>query len=436
MGVPYDVTAVATSSSSITVSWTAVAGATGYKIYRSVSSNGQYDSIGIVTSTSYTNTGLSAGTTYYYKVAAYNNGGTGAQSAPVSLTIIGVPSGVTAKATSSNSITVSWSSVTGAVVYNIYRSTASNGAYDYVVGERSTTYTNIGLTAGTTYYYKVAANSGNALGTQSDPVSATTIGVPSGLTATEISSNEITINWLPVSDAIGYYVYRSTTSGGSYSKVESSPISSTSYTNTGLSGGITYYYKVAAYNGVGTGTLSIAVFATTATPLPFTDSRNGKTYRIVTIGYQTWMAENLNYQTANSWCYNDYSVNCATYGRLYTWDAARSACPYGWHLPTNAEWNTLVDYAGGSSVAGKKLKTSSWNGTDDYGFSALPGGRRIVEGSAFGGLDVWGDWWTDTELDASAAYSRNMGTGSPYVNEYGTEGNNKNVGFSVRCVQD
>ena len=112
-----------------------------------------------------------------------------------------------------------------------------------------------------------------------------------------------------------------------------------------------------------------------------TDSRDGKKYKTVKIGSQIWMAENLNYRTRDSYCYEDKISNCDKYGRLYTWDAAITACPSGWHLPTHAEWETLVTAVGGESGAGTKLKsTSGWlkdgNGSDSFGFSALPAGER------------------------------------------------------------
>lgn len=107
-------------------------------------------------------------------------------------------------------------------------------------------------------------------------------------------------------------------------------------------------------------------------------------YETVVIGGKRWMKKNLNIETTNSWCYG-YSVDsCVRYGRLYTWAAAKTACPNGWHLPDTSEWRNMIDTVGGASVAGKKLKsTSTWNyknGTDDFGFSALPSGLRTLEG--------------------------------------------------------
>jgi uncharacterized protein (TIGR02145 family) len=168
----------------------------------------------------------------------------------------------------------------------------------------------------------------------------------------------------------------------------------------------------------------------------FTDARDGKTYRTVKIGEQVWMAENLNYETDSSWCYDNKNFNCKKYGRLYTWDAAMKACPVGWHLPTRQEWNELVSFAGGDN-AGTKLKSKSpnWDGTDDYGFSALPGGIRGIRGlvGTFGGLGADGYWWTATEYDASYAWFRDMYTGYTDVNE---NGDDKGNGLSVRCLRD
>lgn len=173
----------------------------------------------------------------------------------------------------------------------------------------------------------------------------------------------------------------------------------------------------------------------------FTDSRDGQKYRAVKIGGKTWMAKNLNYQAGKSWCYDGDNSNCEKYGRLYDWNTAKKACPSGWHLPSNQEWDDLVAAAGGK-VAGKKLKSADgWgepgNGSDDYRFSALPGGWRSVSDGTFfaGGLRGWiGHWWTATANYGGHAYYRKMVPGEDNVEE--KEWGKKGEGYSVRCVAD
>jgi len=177
----------------------------------------------------------------------------------------------------------------------------------------------------------------------------------------------------------------------------------------------------------------------------FTDSRDNQSYRSVAIGTQTWMAENLNYNASGSKCYDNNSANCNKYGRLYTWSTAmgganssgtipsgvQGVCPVGWHLPSDAEWLTLVDYAGGMNVAGEKLKSQTgWNGTDDFGFSALPGGCIFDDGSSSIGSN--GMWWSAKEYDVFNAWSRSMSNYEfTFMDHWGKAGL-----FSVRCVQD
>jgi uncharacterized protein (TIGR02145 family) len=194
------------------------------------------------------------------------------------------------------------------------------------------------------------------------------------------------------------------------------------------------------------------------------DTRDGQTYKTIVIGTQTWMAENLNYADSvsmtnlkgNSWCYENSADRCAKYGRLYTWtgvmniassyqSATASAvvssphqgvCPSGWHVPTSAEWDTLENYVGGSSMAGTKLKSASgWksdgNGTNAYGFSSLPGGG--YNGSDFYDVGDYGYWWSATEYGPTFVYYRYMDYHYTYVF---TNYNLKTHGRSLRCLMD
>jgi fibronectin type 3 domain-containing protein len=247
--VPAGVTATAVSSSSITISWTAVTGATGYIIYGGTSLT-SLAQLATATATTYSNTGLTAATTYYYAVAATNAGGTSAQSAGVSATTQSAapsaPTGVTATAVSSSSITVSWAAVSGATGYVVYGGTSSTSLAQLATAT-ATTYSNTGLTAATTYYYAVAATNAGGTSTRSTVVSAATQSAapatPASLTATAASSSSITIKFTAVTGATSYKVY-SSTNNTTFTVLAT--ISTTTYTHTGLTANTTYYYRVTA----------------------------------------------------------------------------------------------------------------------------------------------------------------------------------------------
>jgi len=171
----------------------------------------------------------------------------------------------------------------------------------------------------------------------------------------------------------------------------------------------------------------------------FTDSRDGKIYKTVKISTQTWMAENLNYNVNGSKYYGNKPENCDKYGRLYNWELAKKSCPSGWYLPSDEEWNILMNFMGGEKLAGVKLKAKNgWNndgnGTDYYGFSALPGGYGNSVGN-FYSAGYNGNWWSSSEYEngSVSAYYRGM----LYNIEFALRGYvNKSGLFSVRCVQD
>jgi len=169
----------------------------------------------------------------------------------------------------------------------------------------------------------------------------------------------------------------------------------------------------------------------------FKDSRDGKTYKSVKVGDKTWMAENLNFATKGSKCYENKDANCAKYGRLYDWETAQKACPAGWHLPKDDEWTTLMVVVG-DETAGTKLKsTAGWNkngnGTNDFGFSALPGGYGSSGGSFFG-VGSAGGWWSVMEHYFEGAGNRNMSDNSEGV--YSIDYEDGRPLFSLRCAQD
>ena len=191
-----------------------------------------------------------------------------------------------------------------------------------------------------------------------------------------------------------------------------------------------------------------------------------RVYKKVTIGEQTWMAENLDYQMTRSWCGGGSGENagdCDTYGRLYTWAAAmgkseaecgydheyecdlgtgnvQGACPDGWHIPTYSEWEELLNAVGGQSTAGTKLKaTTLWEAgafstnEDAYGFSALPAGYRY-NGGVFYYTGKYAQFWSSTEYELSnfAYYINLLHSANDAAMKYSIKMN----GLSVRCLQD
>ena len=260
--------------------------------------------------------------------------------------------------------------------------------------------------------------------------------------------------------------------------------------------------------------LTVATYAQTS----LHDERDGKTYKTVKIGTQTWMAENLNYNALGSKCYgedgeivmgfdeekrehvyvqlsdNEIKANCVKYGRLYNFATAmglpyncnasvctsqnvkyQGICPEGWHIPSNAEWDKLVQYADDASSmqgilpyesysAGSHLKaTNGWsddegkpaNGTDKYGFAALPGGYYNNETGRFNLINRQGFWWTTEEYNEKymeilcATVYDHCGYDEPvdgndyaYYRRIYSDGKilwshqEKNTMLSVRCVKD
>ncbi len=188
------------------------------------------------------------------------------------------------------------------------------------------------------------------------------------------------------------------------------------------------------------------------------DARDGSIYNTVQIGNQCWMSENLNYNQSafgGDWCYGNNSANCDTYGRLYTWAAVmqgasssntnpsgvQGVCPGGWHVPSDAEWTELTTYVGNnghSGTEGTALKsTSGWNyggnGTDNFGFTGLPGGDRFEDTGSFNSIGDFGNWWSSRESSSSNAWIRYLYYNNGNVSE---SHSNKQNGFSVRCLRD
>ncbi|MBC2726306.1 cell wall-binding repeat-containing protein [Desulfosporosinus sp.] len=280
---PTDFTAMAESSSEIYLKWDSVSNATYYYVYSSTSSSGTYVRISTTSATHFRDAGLSADTTYYYKVKAVNSAGTSAFSSRENATTLEsdesntltAPEDLTARVESSSEIYLDWDSVSGATSYYVYRSTSSSGTYSKIDTTTSSRYTDEDLEADTKYYYKVKAVNSSGTSPYSSREYATTLEsdesneldesdtltAPEDLTARVESSSEIYLDWDSVSDATSYYVYRSTSSSGTYSKIDTT--TSSRYTDEDLDADTKYYYKVKAVNSSGTSPYSSREYATT-----------------------------------------------------------------------------------------------------------------------------------------------------------------------------
>jgi uncharacterized protein (TIGR02145 family) len=193
----------------------------------------------------------------------------------------------------------------------------------------------------------------------------------------------------------------------------------------------------------------------------------------VKIGDQIWMSENLNLDKFRNgdpipeaktedewkkagenkqpaWCYyNNDPANGEKFGKLYNWYAvndSRGLAPECWHIPSDTEWTALIDYLGGKDVAGTKMKSTSWsdnvndssNGTNESGFSGLPGGVKGDYG-LFSGIGTKGRWWTSTEDGSEPKFDVSFSLVRLLVSHNGRvfrEGGGQAAGFSVRCIRD
>ncbi|MEJ2596205.1 MAG: FISUMP domain-containing protein [bacterium] len=162
-------------------------------------------------------------------------------------------------------------------------------------------------------------------------------------------------------------------------------------------------------------------------PDTFTDARDGQQYHYIDVDGTKWMADNLNYETDDSWCYEGNAENCKNWGRLYSWNSAKEACPDGWHLPSDEEWDQLFNFYGGHDVAGKALKEGG-----SSGFNAQLAGYRDKKG-VYGKVDSSAYYWSSTE--ETEQYASFRGLYKDYSN-IGLYTYTKPDGFSVRCVKD
>jgi uncharacterized protein (TIGR02145 family) len=260
-----------------------------------------------------------------------------------------------------------------------------------------------------------------------------------------------------------YSTHASPTTSDSITKDGDGAGNFTSYL-TGLLPETKYFIRAYAINSYGTSYGSSVTITTTTDVLTIKDIENN-IYKIVKIGTQTWMAEDLRttkfkngqpipkvsdfiewtklVTPAYCWYDNDSITYSQTYGALYNWYTVNTGniCPSGWHVPTDIEWTTLIDYLGGIDSACGKLKdtgTIHWlrpntDATNESDFSAIPGGWRYTNGLfEYVGVSVY--WWSATEYSISNGWLWNLDFNSNYVFHYYQFP--KQIGSSVRCIKD
>ena len=462
-----------------------------YRIYRDTSSPATtlIDSVvGNIADTSYTDTGLTNGQIYYYRVSAVDSAGNGSafstevNATPVSKEIllsdnsynfgnVQIDSSASwsfyIKNIGTDSLTVS--NITKSISeYSLSQTSCGIDTSDSVSIEILFSPSSIKTFLDTVRIFSNDSDDADTLkliylsGTGVDTLAPD---IPQNLVAYS-GNREIFLRWHQntESDFAKYRIYRDTSSPAT-TLIDSvvGNIADTSYTDTGLTNDTTYYYRITAVDdsGIESG-YSNEINVTPHEYGTITDI-DGNTYQTVEIGNQTWMAENLNvthYRNgddipkvtdAGTWsglssgAYSNYDnddSNANTYGSLYNWyavDDSRIIAPDGWHVPTDEEWTTLETYLttnGYSGIEGTVLKsTTGWNsggdGTDNYGLTVLPAGYR----SNGGNFELMGDigiFWSASE-SGNNAISRILNYNNSIIYH---NNNDKRNGFSVRCVKD
>lgn len=199
------------------------------------------------------------------------------------------------------------------------------------------------------------------------------------------------------------------------------------------------YYLIAGFHALVAILITLPLIVSSQTRGTFTDPRDAQVYRWVKEGKQTWMAGNLKYEVkGESWVYNDDTVHFNKFGRLYSWKGAQTACPKGWHLPSEKEWKQLIEFLGGEAVAGEVIQVMDTIATPHEMHIIGPSiihspicGIRYPDGS-FLGVNYWGGFWTSVKSNDSTAVNLLFAKGSKSA-AFST--NNPLSGFAVRCIK-
>ncbi|HTW21614.1 MAG TPA: glycosyl hydrolase [Mycobacteriales bacterium] len=264
-------TVTSTSPTAATVSWTGVQGATAYQVQRSVSGANAFSNVGEpVTGTSYSDTGMTPGSSEDYRVLATNASGSSAPSSSSSITLLpGQPGTLTAATNGASEVDLRWGAATGATSYDIRKGAVGAGTFPTDLGTASgTSFADTGLTPGASADYEVVPVDSAGDGVPSGPATGTTLPAQvTGLSATAVSPGEVDLSWSAASGAAAYSVERSPAGAGSWS-VLAANASATSYRDTSVSQLTSYDYRVAAVGAAGQGAFSATQTVTTPQVAP------------------------------------------------------------------------------------------------------------------------------------------------------------------------
>jgi uncharacterized protein (TIGR02145 family) len=412
-----------------------------------------------------------------------NNGNTTTTVVPVP------PSNLTGTVTSTTQINIAWTdNSTSETGFKIERKTGT-AAY-VVIGNTSadiTSFSNTGLTPGTTYTYRVYSyNSAGNSPTYTNELTLTTTPLATLPTLTTIAVSLITQTTASSGGNISNDGGAAITAKGVCWSTSTNPtISLTTKTTdgigisafassiTGLIANTTYYVRAYATNSIGISYGNEVSFTTTTPPAITVTDIDGNIYQTVTICNQIWTKTNLNVSkyrngdlipqvtdqtawaalTTGAWCYySNNTANGPVYGKLYNWYAVvdpRGLAPTGYHIPSDAEWTILTTCLGGEISAGPKMKetgTAHWispnsGATNSSGFTGLPGGYRYESGQ-FGNLTFTGEWWSRTACVMPTCIATCSCSLSRYLNpdfaggNIGIPASSNGKGFSIRCIKD
>jgi len=406
---------------------------------------------------------LTYGSIYYYRVQAYHSENKSAYSNEQSIKMeITAPSYLNVTALDDQSVQLTWTD--NCTFESGFKIERKEVGVDYAqiaeVNENVTSFDDDGLTYGCNYYYRVRAYTSLNNSVYSNEELGTTIfPAPSDLNAIAIDDQTIRLTWTDnCLFEMGYRIERKT-GEGDFIQIADVIANSTEYEETDLAFGQIYTYRIVAFTNQ-----NISEYSKEHTIYGIISDIDGNAYLVVKIVNMVWMAENLkvtHYRngdvipietdntawsslTTGAYCNYDNDINNATtFGHLYNWYAAtdsRNIAPTGWHVPTDVEWQTLINYLGGNDIAGGKMKETGltyWESpntgaTNISGFSALPGGSRYGNG-IYGQIGTYGWWGSVTESNINEIWTWGLCYDYSSVSRWS---GGKRYGFSIRCVMD